>query len=114
MRGICVFVRKSLRISGVVKIRDEIGERISFLINDKVSFTVLYRDPNKLTTHDYDLSMNLFTDIFTSTIPTIFLGDFNWEILKAPDNARNGAVHSAIPIADCTSYPHAASTSTRR
>lgn len=58
--------------------------------------------------------MSLFTDILNSTDPYLFMGDFNWEILHAPNNGFSSLLNPNIPILNCTRQPAGASQATKR
>lgn len=53
IRGIDVFIKKSLRISGIRMERTSFGEFVSFIVNDNVCVVVFYRDSGQRTMADY-------------------------------------------------------------
>lgn len=53
LRGISVFVKKSLRLSGIRTERTSFGEYVSLVLNDNVCVVIFYRDASKRTLADY-------------------------------------------------------------
>ena len=53
MRGISVFVKKTLHISGIECTRTDYGEFVTFIVNDDVKVIVFYRNPSLRTLADY-------------------------------------------------------------
>ena len=99
-----MFVKKSIRVSGVQTVRDSIGEYISIIVNDNVRFISVYRDPTKRTAADYDETMSLFTDTIASNIPTVYIGDFNWQLLQptSPITYLHQSTSQAISVHELT------------
>ena len=79
MRGMFLFVHRSLLLLGVEKDRLDWGEYIALNVADVGRLVFVYRDGSKATTQDLDACMSLFTDTLSpSTSPTLLVGDFNW------------------------------------
>ena len=104
MRGMFLFVRRSLPLLGVEKDRLDWGEHIALNVADVGRLVFVYRDGSKATTQDLDACMSLFTDTLSpSTSPTLFVGDFNWCLREPsplpPAVAAAAFAGSRLPLA---------------
>lgn len=52
-RGIVVFVKKTIRVSGIEVQRVEFGDVVQFMLNDELRIVIVYRDSAKRTLYDY-------------------------------------------------------------
>ena len=78
-RGIILFIKRGVPISSVFTELTDFGEYMSLVVNDNFSLVVFYRVTNR-TIEYYNGMLELFTPLLNSTLPYLFLGDFNFQV----------------------------------
>ena len=79
MRGIIILVRSNYRVSSLDQQHTDFGEYVVVVLNDFLQLVVCYHDGSRSFASNLDDSMHFFSDA-AATIPTLYIGDFDWSM----------------------------------
>ena len=99
--GSLLLFKHQFRLSSAFKQSSYLGEIISCICNN-LNINLIYRRPESASNDHIQHSLSWFTKTLNNTHSTIFLGDFNWELLRPPASQGGGTPGVHFTIYPCT------------